>query len=119
MPRTKHGVATRARRNKVLKQAKGFVGGHRRLFKNAKETLIRALRFAYRDRRVRKREFRSLWIARINAACRAEGITYSVFINGLKKANIQVDRKVLADVAVNDPAGFKRFIDAARGAAAA
>jgi large subunit ribosomal protein L20 len=119
MPRTKHGVATRARRNKVLKQAKGYIGGHRRLFKNAKETLMRALRFAYRDRRVRKREFRSLWIARINAACRAEGITYSVFINGLKKANIQVDRKILADVAVNDAAGFRRFIDAARGAAAA
>jgi large subunit ribosomal protein L20 len=118
MPRTKNSVATRARRNKVMKQAKGYKGARRRLFKNAKETLMRGWTYAYRDRRVRKREFRALWITRINAACRENGITYGAFMNGLKKANIEVDRKVLADLAVRDGGGFRRFIDAARAATA-
>ncbi|MFP4380264.1 MAG: 50S ribosomal protein L20 [Candidatus Sumerlaeia bacterium] len=117
MARVTNGVATRRRRKKVLKQAKGYVGGRRRLFKNAKETLMRGWNYAYRDRRNRKREFRKLWIARINAACRAEGVTYSAFINGLNKANIDVNRKVLADLAVNDQEAFRRFIDAAMEAA--
>lgn len=118
MPRTRNSVATRRRRGKILKQAKGFVGGHRRLFKNAKETVMRGLAFAYRDRRVRKRAFRALWIARINAACRNQGLSYSAFMNGLKKANIEADRKVLADLAVHDEEGFRRFIEAAREASA-
>lgn len=118
MPRTKNGVQTRARRNKVLKQAKGFIGGRRRLFKNAKETIERGWNYAYRDRRVRKRDFRALWIARINAATRAHGLTYSAFINGLKKAEIEVDRKILADLAIYEPESFGRFIDAAKAALA-
>jgi large subunit ribosomal protein L20 len=117
MPRATSGVISRRRRKKVLKQAKGYVGGHRRLFKNAHETLMRGWQYAYRDRKNRKREFRALWIARINAACREHGMSYSVFINGLSKANIEVNRKVLADLAVNDSAGFRRFIDAAMQAA--
>ena len=116
MPRAKNSVQTRARRKKVLKQAKGFVGGRRRLFKNAKETLERGWNYAYRDRRVRKRDFRALWIARINAASRTHGLTYSAFINGLKKAEIEVDRKILADLAVHEPEAFGRFIDAAKDA---
>ena len=118
MPRTKNSVQTRARRNKILKQAKGYVGGHRRLFKNAKETLQRGWMFAFRDRRVRKREFRALWIARINAATRAEGMSYSAFISGLKKAQIEVDRKILAEMAVHEPEAFGKFIVAAKEALA-
>jgi large subunit ribosomal protein L20 len=118
MPRVTNSVATRSRRKKILKQAKGFIGGRRKLFKNAKETVMRGLNYAYRDRRVRKREFRALWIARINAATRAHGLSYSTFISGLKKANIEVDRKILADLAVNDAAAFGRFIQAAKEALA-
>lgn len=118
MARVTNGVQTRRRRKRVLKQAKGYTGARRRLFKNAKETVKRGLDYAYRDRRVRKREFRQLWIARINAATRNYGMPYSVFISGLKKANIEVDRKVLADMAVNDAEGFERFIDAAKAALA-
>ena len=118
MPRAKNSVQTRTRRKKVLKQAKGFIGARRRLFKNAKETLERGWNYAYRDRRVRKRDFRALWIARINAASRTHGLTYSAFINGLKKAEIEVDRKILADLAVHEPEAFGRFIDAAKDALA-
>lgn len=118
MPRVKNGTVTRRRRKAVLKEAKGNVGGRRRLFKNAKETVMRGWAYAYRDRKVRKREFRRLWIARINAACRANGITYSIFMDGLKKAEIEVDRKMLAELAVSDSEGFRRFIDAAMEARA-
>ena len=118
MPRVKNSVQTRRRRKSILKQAKGFVGARRKLFKNAKETVYRGLDYAYRDRRVRKREFRKLWIARINAASRNYGMPYSMFIDGLKKAEIEVDRKILADMAVNDTEGFERFIDAAKAALA-
>jgi len=98
----------------MLKRAKGYYSGRSRLFKNAKETIRRALRYAYRDRRQRKREFRRLWIARINAATRLNGLSYSRFINGLNKAGIQINRKVLADMAVNDPQGFESLVKTAR-----
>jgi large subunit ribosomal protein L20 len=118
MPRARNSVATRSRRKKVLKQAKGFLGARRRLFKSAKETLYRGWSYAYRDRRARKRDFRKLWIARINAATREHGVPYSVFIAGLKKAQVEVDRKILADLAVNDSAAFGRFIEVAKEALA-
>jgi large subunit ribosomal protein L20 len=117
MPRTKGGSKTRQRRKKVLKQAKGYWGGRRRLYKSANETVLRALAFAYRDRRARKRDFRSLWILRINAACRALGLPYSVFMSGLKKAGVTLDRKALADLAVTDPAAFVRLVETARAQA--
>lgn len=106
MPRVKRGFKARQRRNKVLKAAKGFRGGHSKLFKTAFITLSRARMFAYRDRRTRKRDFRSLWIARINAAARENGLSYSKLMGGLHKAGIELDRKVLADMAVKDPAAF-------------
>ena len=109
MPRAKGGPKTRQRRKKVMKAAKGFWGGRHRLFRSATEAVDRALCYAYRDRRQKKRSFRGLWIARINAAVRLHGLSYSKFISGLKKANINLDRKVLADLAVNDPAGFARI----------
>ena len=108
MPRAKGGPKTRQRRKKVMKAAKGYWGGRHRLFRSATEAVDRALCYAYRDRRQKKRSFRGLWIARINAAIRLHGLSYSKFISGLKKANINLDRKVLADLAVNDPAGFAR-----------
>jgi large subunit ribosomal protein L20 len=114
MPRVKGGPKTRQRRKKVLKQAKGYWGGRRRLYRTAAETVTRALAFAYRDRRARKREFRSLWILRINAACRALGSSYSEFMDGLKKAGIGLARKILADLAVSDPAAFARLVETAR-----
>ena len=114
MARTKNSVATRRRRKKILKMAKGAMGGRGRLFKNAKETVKRGLQYAYRDRRVRKRLFRRLWIARINAAVRANGLTYSEFIDGMKKAGIEIDRKVLADIAWNDAAAFTAIVGKAR-----
>ena len=114
MPRAKGGPKTRQRRKKVLKQAKGYWGGRRRLYKSAAETVTRALAFAYRDRRAKKREFRSLWILRINAGCRALGTSYSQFMSGLKKAGITLDRKILAELAVSDPAGFARLVETAR-----
>jgi large subunit ribosomal protein L20 len=116
MPRVKRGFKARRRRNKVLKLAKGFYGGRRRMFRHAKETLHRAWVYAYRDRRQRKRQFRRLWIARINAAARQHGLSYSRFIGGLSKAGIELDRKVLADMAVFDPAGFAQVAEAARAA---
>lgn len=114
MPRTRHSTATRSRRKKVLKSMKGAQGARSRLFKNAKETLNRGLRYAYRDRRQRKRDFRSLWIARINAASRINGLSYNRFINGLKQAGIEIDRKVLADMAVNDEQSFAEFVQIAK-----
>jgi large subunit ribosomal protein L20 len=115
MPRVKKSVASRARRKKFLGMAKGFRSGRRRLYRSAREAVERALTFAYRDRKVRKREFRSLWIVRINAALRPLGMSYSKFIGGLKKAQISLDRKVLADMAVYDPQGFARVTEIAKG----
>jgi len=111
MTRVSKSVASRARRKKFLKMAKGFRSGRRRLYRSAREAVERALNFAYRDRKVRKREFRSLWITRINAALRPLGMSYSKFIGGLKKAQIALDRKVLADLAVHDPQGFARVAE--------
>lgn len=107
--RIKRGFKARRRRNKVLKLAKGFRGGHSKLFRTAADTVDRALNFAYRDRKQRKRQFRRLWIARINAAARMNDLSYSRFINGLKKADVKLDRKVLADLAISDPAGFAQI----------
>jgi large subunit ribosomal protein L20 len=106
-------IASRKRKNKVLKLAKGYRGGRSKLYRTAAETVDRALVFAYRGRKERKRDFRSLWIARINAAVRMHGVTYSVFINGLSKTGIQINRKVLADLAVRDGAAFKAILDKA------
>ena len=111
MPRVKRGVTARAKHKKVLKEAKGYYGARRKVFRVAKQAVIKAGQYAYRDRRVKKRTFRSLWIARINAAARDCGITYSQFINGLKKASIEIDRKVLADIAVFDKTGFAKIAD--------
>jgi len=114
MPRVKGGAKTRRRRKKVLKMAKGYYGAKSRLYRVATEAVDRALRYAYRDRRVRKREFRSLWIVRINAAVRALGMTYSQFMNGLLRAKINLNRKVLADIAVRDPKAFGELAKIAR-----
>ena len=116
MPRVKRGFKARRRRNKVLKAAKGYVGGRRKLFQIAQETVDRAGVFAYRDRRVKKREFRKLWIVRINAAARQHGLSYSRLINGLNKAQVALDRKILAELAVTDPAGFEAVASLAKGA---
>ncbi len=115
MARIKHSVSTRARKKRVLKAAKGFYGDRSRRYRLAKETLARAMRFATRDRKVRKREFRSLWIVRINAACREEGVTYSRLMSGLKKAKVALDRKVIADLAVNDRAAFGKLVAIVKG----
>jgi len=112
MPRATHGPKSRARRKKVLKRAKGFVGGRSKLFRTANETVMRAMVYATRDRKVRKREFRRLWTVRINAACRQCGTTYSKFIAALKKAKIELDRKSLAEIAVRDFEGFKQIVQA-------
>lgn len=114
MPRVKRGFKARQRRNKILKAAKGFRGGQSRLFKTAAIAVNRARVFAYRDRRTRKRDFRRLWITRINAAVRDNGQSYSTFMGGLNKAGISLDRKILADMAVNDPATFSEIVRAAR-----
>lgn len=118
MPRVKNSVATRARRKKILEWASGARGGRSKLFKSAKETVKRGLRYAYRDRRVHKREYRALWIARISAATRANGLSYSEFMHGIKLAGIEIDRKVLADLAANDAAGFAAIISQARASLA-
>ena len=110
MPRVKRGVTARARHKKVLALAKGFRGRRKNVFRIAKQAVMKAGQYAYRDRRAKKREFRRLWIARINAAAREQGITYSKFMNGMKKASIDIDRKVLADLAVNDPAAFSSIV---------
>jgi len=115
MAKVKHSVATRKRKKRVLKKAKGFWGDRSKQFQQARRALMHALVYAYRDRRVKKREFRRLWISRINAACRADGITYSAFINGLKKAKINLDRKILADLAVKDSRAFKKLVEIVKG----
>jgi len=114
MPRVKGGLKTRRRHKRILKKAKGYVGGRHRLYRTAKETLLRAGAFAYRDRRTKKRRFRSLWIVRINAAARAFGLSYSAFMNGLKKAGIALDRKILAELAVKDPDTFAKLAGTAK-----
>ncbi|MCY4343567.1 MAG: 50S ribosomal protein L20 [Gammaproteobacteria bacterium] len=116
MPRPKRSVASRARRKKILKQAKGYYGARSRSFKTAKQAVIRAGQYAYRDRRQRKRQFRSLWIMRINAAARQHGLSYSRFIAGLKQAEIDMDRRVLADLALQEPDAFGALAQKAKGA---
>ena len=116
MSRVKRGVQARARHRKVLSKAKGYYGARRKVFRVAKQAVIKAGQYAYRDRRQRKRQFRALWIARINAAARDNGISYSRLINGLKLAEIEVDRKVLADIAVHDQEGFAALAEAAKAA---
>ena len=115
MPRVNHAVATKKRKKKVLKQAKGYWGGRSRLFRTAREAVDRAQVYAYRDRRQRKRQFRALWIIRINAAARIHGLSYSRFVNGLKQADIEIDRKVLADLAVHDAEAFGALAEQAKG----
>ncbi|MDE2622787.1 MAG: 50S ribosomal protein L20 [Betaproteobacteria bacterium] len=119
MPRVKRGVTAHARHKKILDQAKGYRGRRKNVYRIAKEAVMKAGQYAYRDRRRRKRDFRVLWIARINAAARECGMTYSTFMNGLKKADIQVDRKVLADIAVFDKPSFVKMVDTARATLAA
>jgi large subunit ribosomal protein L20 len=111
MPRVKRGVTAHARHKKILALAKGYRGRRKNVFRIAKQAVMKAGQYAYRDRRTRKRVFRQLWIARINAASRELGVTYSRFMAGLKKAQIDIDRKVLADLAVNDPAAFGSIVD--------
>jgi len=118
MPRVKSGVAHHARKKKIMEAAKGARGGRSKLYKAAKETAERAMRYAYRDRRKKKSEFRALWITRINAAARQEGMSYSEFMHGIQKAGVEVNRKMLADIAVRDPEAFRRFAEVAREAAA-
>lgn len=119
MSRVKRGVTARARHKKVLDKAKGYYGARSRVYRVAKQAVIKAAQYAYRDRRVRKREFRSLWIVRVNAAVRAQGMTYGVFMNGLKKACIEIDRKVLADIAVHDKEAFTVIVDQVKATLAA
>ena len=114
MPRAKGGAKTRQRRKKVLKKAKGYFGGRRKLYRTAKETVLRAGAFAYRDRRRKKRQARGIWIVRINAACREVGLSYSTFMSGLKKAGILLDRKILAELAMNDPPAFAKLAEHAK-----
>jgi large subunit ribosomal protein L20 len=109
--RIKRGTKARKRRNKVLKLAKGFRGGRSKLFRTAADAVDKALMYGYRDRKQRKRDFRKLWIARINAGARMNGLSYSKFIHGLKLANVELDRKVLAELAVSDPSGFARIVE--------
>ncbi|HEG5154422.1 50S ribosomal protein L20 [Campylobacter coli] len=116
MARVKTGVVRRRRHKKVLKLARGFYSGRRKHFRKAKEQLERSLVYAYRDRRRKKRDFRRLWIVRINAACRLNDLSYSKFINGLKKAGIELDRKILADLAMNNAAAFAKIAEAAKKA---
>lgn len=119
MPRVKRGVVARARHKKVLKAAKGYYGARSRTFRVAKQAVIKAGQYAYRDRRARKRDFRRLWIVRINAAARECGMSYSKLIDGLKRANIEIDRKVLSDIAIHDAAAFAKIAEQAKSALAA
>jgi large subunit ribosomal protein L20 len=119
MPRVKRGVTARARHKKVLKKAKGYYGARSRTYRAAKPSVIRAGQYAYRDRRVKKREFRGLWIVRINAAAREHGLSYSRFIAGLKKAAIEIDRRVLADIALHEKEAFGALAEQAKRALAA
>jgi len=116
MARVKGGTVTRARRKKILKMAEGYFGSKHLLFKTAKEQVCHSLRYAYDSRRLIKRDFRKLWIKRINAACRVEGISYSKFMNGLKKANVTINRKMLSEIAIADPKAFKGLVETAKKA---
>ena len=116
MSRVKRGMRTRARHHKILKQAKGYFGHKSKLFKVANQQVMKSGVYAYRDRKNKKRDFRKLWIQRINAACRVNGMSYSRFMNGLKKANIALDRKVLSDIAITDPNGFAALCEQAKNA---
>jgi len=118
MPRVKRGVVARRRHKKILKQAKGYYGARSRVFRVAKQAVTKAAQYAYRDRRQRKRQFRALWITRINAASRANGLNYSRLIAGLKKADVLLDRRVLADIAVHDKAAFSKVVETAKSALA-
>ncbi|NOZ40808.1 MAG: 50S ribosomal protein L20 [Planctomycetes bacterium] len=117
--RTTKGAARNKAKNRLFKKTKGYVGGRGTLLRTAKETLVRAEAYAFRDRRVRKREFRKLWIIRINAAARERGLRYSELVNGLKKAHIELDRKMLSEMAIHDPAAFDAVVEKAREALAA
>ncbi len=108
------GPSSKKQKKKILKLAKGYYGAKHRSFRRAKEQVLRSLQYEYRDRRVKKREFRKLWITRINAAARLNGLSYSQFIHGLNKAGVELDRKVLADIAVNDPEGFAKLAETAK-----
>jgi large subunit ribosomal protein L20 len=119
MPRVKRGTKRRAKRKKILDRASGYYLTKSKLYRSAKESVERALKFAYAGRRQKKRQYRSLWIVRIGAAAKLNGLSYSRFINGLKKAGVELDRKILADLAVNDPAGFTKLADQAKSASAA
>ncbi|AUB83688.1 50S ribosomal protein L20 [Candidatus Thiodictyon syntrophicum] len=119
MPRVKRGVTAHARHKKIMKQAKGYYGARSRVFRVAKQAVIKAGQYAYRDRRQKKRQFRALWIARINAAARENGLSYSRLINGLKLAGVEVDRKMLADIAYHDSVAFGAIAEQAKGALAA
>ena len=116
MARVKGALATRKRRNKTLKLAKGYWGGKSRLFKTAKEAVMKSGQYAYIGRRLKKRDFRRLWITRISAACKQNGMNYSTFMNGLKKANITLNRKMLSEIAINDAAGFTALTEKAKAA---
>jgi large subunit ribosomal protein L20 len=117
MPRTKNSVATRRRRKKVIKMARGYRGPKSKSFKSANEQVMHSLQYAYRDRRARKGDFRKLWISRINAAARERGMSYNKFMSGLRTAGVEIDRKVLADIAVHDPGAFSQLVDVAGGKA--
>ncbi|MEO1957220.1 MAG: 50S ribosomal protein L20 [Methylophilaceae bacterium] len=119
MPRVKRGVVARARHKKIIKAAKGFRGRRKNVYRVAKQAVMKAGQYAYRDRRQKKRQFRTLWIARINAGSREFGLTYSRFMNGLKKSAVEVDRKVLADLAVFDKEAFAKFVEVAKAGLAA
>ena len=116
MPRVKRGVTARARHKKVMKAAKGYYGARSRVYRVAVQAVTKAGQYAYRDRRQKKRQFRQLWIARINAAARQNGLSYSRFINGLKKASIEIDRKILSDIAVHDKMAFTALVEKAKAA---
>lgn len=119
MARVKRGVQVRRRHKKILKKAKGYYGARSRLFRTANQAVLKAGQYAYRDRKQRKRQFRALWIVRINAGVRAHGLSYSKFINGLKKSELQIDRKMLAELAVYHPAAFDAVVEKAKAALAA
>lgn len=116
MARVKGGTVTRARRKKILKQAEGYFGSKHLLFKTAKEQVLHSLRYAYNSRRLVKRDFRKLWIKRINAACHLNGISYSKFMDGLKKGGIEINRKMLSEIAINDPKAFSGLVETAKKA---
>lgn len=118
MPRARHGVAALKRRKRLFKKAEGYWGGRHRLYTVARDSVKRAMAYATRDRKVRKRDFRRLWVTRINAACRAEGVSYSKLIKGLKSAKVGLDRKVLAEIAVNDAGAFQELVQLAKSSGA-